>query len=169
MRLISLFNKSGLTSVGGSVTAYGSLQPVPLASSMCALAIGLSAFLLRKQIGKFFAAHSSASKIVGLINGGYGFDRLCSVLSRLTFSSAFTLSRKQYFDRPYSALGRLTLSTALSLSKKRFFDRFYGITGRLIVALASGVRKIQTGILGWNIVMMMVGVMGVILLTMLWG
>ncbi len=167
--LINLFNKSGLTSVGSSVTAYGGLQPIPLASSIGALALGLSAFLLRKQIGKFFTAHRSASKIAGFINRGYGFDQLSSVLSRLSILTAFTLSKKQYFDRPYGVLGRFTFSVALSLSSKRFFDRFYDILGRLTVASASGVRKIQTGILGWNIIMMIVGVMGVILLTMLWG
>jgi NADH-quinone oxidoreductase subunit L len=167
--LISFFNTSGLVSVGDSVTPYGGLHPVPLAFSMGALASGLSAFVLRKHIIGFLTAHSPISKIVEFINGGYGFDRLCNVLSRLTISIAFALSVKRYFDRPYSTLGRLTSLTAFSLSKRRFVDRFFDTLGRLTVAAASGVRKMQTGILGWNIVMMIVGVIGVIFLAMILG
>jgi len=165
--LIRFFNTSGLVYVGNSVTPYGGLHPVPLALSMGALASGLSAFALRKYISEFLTAHSPISKIVEFINGGYGFDRLCNVLSQLTISIAVTLSGKRYFDQSYNAVGWLTSLTAFSLSRRRFVDRFFDTLGRLTVAAASGVRKMQTGVLGWNIAMMIVGVMGVISLAMI--
>jgi NADH:ubiquinone oxidoreductase subunit 5 (subunit L)/multisubunit Na+/H+ antiporter MnhA subunit len=167
--LIGFFNSSGLVSVGDSVTPYAGLHPVPLVFSMGALASGLSAFVLRKYIIEFLTAHSPISKIVEFINGGYGFDRLCDVLGRLTISIAVTLSGKRYFDQSYNAVGWLTSLTAFSLSKRRLVDRFFDTLGRLTVTTASGVRKMQTGVLGWNIVMMIVGVIGVIFLAMILG
>ncbi|MDH5460658.1 MAG: NADH-quinone oxidoreductase subunit L [Candidatus Bathyarchaeota archaeon] len=167
--LIGFFNRSGLISEGVAVIPYSGIHPVPLVSSVGALALGLSAFLLRKPIVQFLTTHNPLSKIIGLISHGYGFDRVCNILSQLTISLAVTLSEKRYFDQSYNALGRLTSLTASSLSKKRFVDRFFDTLGRLTVAAASGVRKMQTGILGWNIRMMIVGVMGVILLTVILG
>ncbi len=166
--LIDFFNKSGLISVGASVTPYGGLHPVPLVSSMGALALGLSAFVLRKQIIEFLTAHSPFSKIVGFVDGGYGFDRLCGVLGRLAVSSGFSLSRKIHFDL-YDVIGRMTILTASALSRERFFDRLYNFLGQSTTKAASGIRKVQTGILGWNMIMMMAGALWIILLTILWS
>lgn len=167
--LIFFFTNSGLISVGNSVTPYGGLQTIPLVSSIGALALGLSAFALRKHITQFLSVRFPVSGMVAFIKGELDLHRLCVSVSRLMTSGAYYLSSRRFFDRLYDFVGPLVVLTAFSLSSRRFFDRLCDSAGPLIMAAASKVRKIQTGILGWNMKMMIAGILGIVLLTMLYA